>query len=62
MRVRARRRPRRALLGGPCADERARDLIFKPRNRWHTFRNAGAEPAPLVREHLNADLNGTLLS
>jgi quercetin dioxygenase-like cupin family protein len=31
-----------ALVGGPG------DLIFKPRNQWHTFWNAGDEPARIL--------------
>jgi len=30
------------VIGGPG------DLIFKPRNQWHTFWNAGGEPARLL--------------
>ena len=30
------------ILGGPG------DLIFKPRNQWHTFWNAGDEPARIL--------------
>jgi quercetin dioxygenase-like cupin family protein len=30
------------LVGGPG------DLIFKPRNQWHTFWNAGEEPARIL--------------
>src|SRR5207302_6631068 len=30
------------MVGGPG------DLIFKPRNQWHTFWNAGDEPARLL--------------
>src|SRR5438874_11278995 len=30
------------LIGGPG------DLIFKPRNQWHTFWNAGDEPARML--------------
>ena len=30
------------IVGGPG------DLIFKPRNQWHTFWNAGDEPARLL--------------
>jgi quercetin dioxygenase-like cupin family protein len=30
------------LVGGPG------DLIFKPRNQWHTFWNAGNEPARIL--------------
>src|SRR5918996_398798 len=31
-----------AVVGGPG------DLIFRPRNQWHTFWNAGDEPARLL--------------
>jgi quercetin dioxygenase-like cupin family protein len=31
-----------AVIGGPG------DLIFKPRNQWHTFWNAGEEPARIL--------------
>ena len=30
------------VLGGPG------DLIFKPRNQWHTFWNAGEAPCPIL--------------
>jgi hypothetical protein len=30
------------VVGGPG------DLIFKPRNQWHTFWNAGDEPARIL--------------
>jgi len=30
------------VIGGPG------DLIFKPRNQWHTFWNAGEEPARIL--------------
>jgi gentisate 1,2-dioxygenase len=30
------------VIGGPG------DLIFKPRNQWHTFWNAGDQPARLL--------------
>jgi mannose-6-phosphate isomerase-like protein (cupin superfamily) len=32
----------KVVIGGPG------DLIFKPRNQWHTFWNAGDEPARLL--------------
>ena len=32
----------RSLVGGPG------DLIFKPRKQWHTFWNAGDEPARML--------------
>ena len=37
-----------ALLGDEVVDGRAGDLIFKPRDQWHTFWNAGDEPARLL--------------
>jgi len=46
------------LVGGPG------DLIFKPRNQWHTFWNAGDEPARILEiispagfEHFFAELS-----
>ena len=37
-----------ALLGEEVAVGAPGDLIFKPRNQWHTFWNAGDEPARLL--------------
>jgi len=37
-----------ALLGDEVVVGAAGDLIFKPRNQWHTFWNAGDEPARLL--------------
>ena len=37
-----------ALLGDDVIDRSPGDLIFKPRNQWHTFWNAGDEPARLL--------------
>ena len=37
-----------ALLGEEVVHGRPGDLIFKPRNQWHTFWNAGDEPARLL--------------
>ena len=37
-----------ALLGDEVVTGGAGDLIFKPRNQWHTFWNAGDEPARLI--------------
>ena len=37
-----------ALLGDEVLVGEPGDLIFKPRNRWHTFRNAGDEPARIL--------------
>ena len=37
-----------ALLGDDVVIGGPGDLIFKPRNQWHTFWNAGSEPARLL--------------
>ena len=37
-----------ALLGDEVLIGAPGDLIFKPRNQWHTFWNAGDEPARLL--------------
>ena len=37
-----------ALLGDAVAIGRPGDLIFKPRNQWHTFWNAGDEPCRIL--------------
>jgi quercetin dioxygenase-like cupin family protein len=37
-----------ALLGDEVVIGGPGDLIFKPRNQWHTFWNAGDEPAHLL--------------
>jgi quercetin dioxygenase-like cupin family protein len=37
-----------ALLGDEVLEGGPGDLIFKPRNQWHTFWNAGDEPARLL--------------
>jgi quercetin dioxygenase-like cupin family protein len=37
-----------ALLGDDVLVGSPGDLIFKPRNQWHTFWNAGDEPARLL--------------
>jgi quercetin dioxygenase-like cupin family protein len=37
-----------ALLGDEVVYGTAGDLIFKPRGQWHTFWNAGDEPARLL--------------
>ena len=37
-----------ALLGEEVVIGEPGDLIFKPRNQWHTFWNAGDEPARLL--------------
>jgi mannose-6-phosphate isomerase-like protein (cupin superfamily) len=37
-----------ALLGDEVLEGGPGDLIFKPRNQWHTFWNAGEEPARIL--------------
>lgn len=37
-----------ALLGDHVLEAGPGDLIFKPRNQWHTFWNAGDEPARIL--------------
>jgi mannose-6-phosphate isomerase-like protein (cupin superfamily) len=37
-----------ALLGDEVVVGESGDLIFKPRNQWHTFWNAGDEPARIL--------------
>src|SRR5881396_3995547 len=37
-----------ALLGDEVVVGGPGDLIFKPRNQWHTFWNAGDEPARIL--------------
>ena len=37
-----------ALLGDEVVIGGPGDLIFKPRNQWHTFWNAGDQPARLL--------------
>jgi quercetin dioxygenase-like cupin family protein len=37
-----------ALLGDDVLVGEPGDLIFKPRNQWHTFWNAGDEPARML--------------
>jgi len=37
-----------ALLGDDVVMGKAGDLIFKPRNQWHTLWNAGDEPARIL--------------
>jgi quercetin dioxygenase-like cupin family protein len=37
-----------ALLGDEVVIGRPGDLVFKPRNQWHTFWNAGDEPARIL--------------
>jgi quercetin dioxygenase-like cupin family protein len=37
-----------ALLGGSVVIGQPGDLVFKPRNQWHTFWNAGDKPARIL--------------
>jgi mannose-6-phosphate isomerase-like protein (cupin superfamily) len=37
-----------ALLGGEVVYAEPGDLVFKPRNQWHTFWNAGDEPCRIL--------------
>ncbi len=38
----------RALLGDEVVEAGPGDLVFKPRNQWHTFWNAGDEPCRIL--------------
>jgi mannose-6-phosphate isomerase-like protein (cupin superfamily) len=37
-----------ALLGDEVVEAEPGDLVFKPRNQWHTFWNAGDEPCRIL--------------
>jgi mannose-6-phosphate isomerase-like protein (cupin superfamily) len=37
-----------ALLGDDVVEAGPGDLVFKPRNQWHTFWNAGEEPCRIL--------------
>src|SRR5881409_2705716 len=37
-----------ALLGDDAAEAGPGDLVFKPREQWHTFWNAGDEPCRIL--------------
>src|SRR5437764_7429008 len=37
-----------ALLGDEVLEASPGDLVFKPRNQWHTFWNAGDEPCRIL--------------
>ena len=37
-----------ALLGDQVVEAGSGDLVFKPRNQWHTFWNAGDEPCRIL--------------
>jgi mannose-6-phosphate isomerase-like protein (cupin superfamily) len=53
-----------ALLGDEVVEAGAGDLVFKPRDQWHTFWNAGDEPCRILEiispagfEHFFAELD-----
>jgi mannose-6-phosphate isomerase-like protein (cupin superfamily) len=53
-----------ALLGDDVVEAGPGDLVFKPRNQWHTFWNAGDEPCRILEiispagfEHFFAELS-----
>ncbi|MDP1849036.1 MAG: cupin domain-containing protein [Solirubrobacteraceae bacterium] len=53
-----------ALLGDDVVTAGPGDLVFKPRNQWHTFWNAGDEPCRILEiispagfEHFFAELD-----
>jgi mannose-6-phosphate isomerase-like protein (cupin superfamily) len=54
-----------ALLGDDVVEAGPGDLVFKPRNQWHTFWNAGDEPCRILEiispagfEHFFRELDG----
>ena len=49
-----------ALLGGDVVEAGPGDLVFKPRNQWHTFWNAGDRAVPDPRDHLACRLRALL--
>ena len=49
-----------ALLGDEVLIASPGDLIFKPRNQWHTFWNAGDEPARHPGDDLSCRLRAVL--
>lgn len=47
-----------AVLGGQVAYAAPGDLVFKPRNEWHTFWNAGETPARILEVITPAGFEG----
>ena len=47
-----------ALLGDDVVEAGPGDLVFKPRNQWHTFWNAGDKPAHILEIIAPAGLEG----
>jgi mannose-6-phosphate isomerase-like protein (cupin superfamily) len=47
-----------ALLGDDVVNADVGDLMFRPRNQWHTFWNAGEEPARIIEIVTPAGLEG----
>src|SRR6185503_1772252 len=43
-----------ALLCDDVVEAGPGDLVFKPRNEWHTFWNAADEPCRILERHQNA--------
>lgn len=48
-----------ALLGDAVVYGEPGDLIFKPRNQWHTFWNAGDKPARILETSRRRDSSAT---
>ena len=48
-----------ALLGDEVVEAGPGDLVFKPRNQWHTFWNAGDEPCRSSRSSRRPDSSGS---
>ena len=51
-----------ALLGDDVVYAEVGDLVFKPRNQWHTFWNAGDGPAGSSRSSRPRDLSDSSTS
>jgi hypothetical protein len=49
-----------ALLGDDVVEAGLGDLVSKPRGQWHTFWNAGDEPARNPGDHLPRRLRAVL--
>jgi mannose-6-phosphate isomerase-like protein (cupin superfamily) len=47
-----------ALLGDEVVEGGPGDLVFKPRNQWHTFWNAGDEPCRILEVIAPAGFEG----
>ena len=49
-----------ALLGDEVVEAGPGDLVFKPRDQWHTFWNAGRRAVPDPRDHRAGRLRAVL--